>query len=290
MFKGIFSKKPTTRISLYLAKNRIALCHIKNGQVESLAHESIFSEAQWETVFSSFVQQYQLQNSEASVVLSRDFYQTFDIEKPKVAESELLVSLPFAIKDLVSESIFDLVVDYYDRPLQRQSVKITTICVAKATIIKIRDMVLNEKIKLKNITIEELAITYLLEDSEQANILLSQYNNDLILTVVKNAHPYFSRRLRGLGAKLTTALDSTENTLVDDLSLEIQRVLDYINSQLGITKVEHLYLALTCPDINALVNSLNSYLTLKIVPFGDEGQYDFDNFPAYGPLIAEQTI
>ena len=289
LLKGLFSKQSTARISLYLANNRIAICHTDNNSVALLAQETISSESQWESVFTSLVKKYQLQHSEISVVLSRDFYKTFDIEKPNVADNELLASLPFAIKDLVSESIFDLVVDYYDRPVQRKGTQITTVCVAKNMVIKIRDMVLKEKIKLKDITIEELAITCLLEDSEQANILLSQYNNDLILTVVKNAQPYFSRRLRGLASQLPMQLDSPENTLVDDLSLEIQRVLDYINSQLSITKIEHLHLALTCPDINCLVDKLNGYLAINIVSFGDDGQYDFENIPAYGPLIAEQV-
>ncbi|MEH6454040.1 MAG: hypothetical protein V7782_13480 [Psychromonas sp.] len=289
LLKGFFSKKARSHISLYLANNRIAICHIENGIVELLDQESIASESQWVTVFTAFVKQYQLQNSEVSVVLSRDFYQTFNIEKPNVEDNELLASLPFAIKDLVSDSIFDLVVDYYDRPMQRHSKQITTVCVARTKIIKIRDMVLNAKLKLKNITIEELSITRLLGNSEEANILLSQSNNDLILTVVKNAQPYFSRRLRGLGAQLAMQSQQSEIVLVEELSLEIQRVLDYINSQLNITKIDHLYLALNCADIHLLINELNNYLSINLASFGDVQQYDFDNLSAYGPLIEEQS-
>ena len=116
MFKTLFSKKSSASISLFLGMNRLAICLLQEGEVSLLAQADISSDAQWGEVFESWVNAHKLQNYQVSVVLGRDFYQTFDIEKPKVEESELLATLPFSIKDLVTESIFDLVVDYYDRP------------------------------------------------------------------------------------------------------------------------------------------------------------------------------
>jgi len=113
MLNTFFSSKPTASISLFLGIDRIALCIRQKKQVSLLAQTAITSDSQWAEKFDSWVDEFKLHKYQVSVVLSRDFYQTFDIEKPKVAENELLASLPFAIKDLITDSIFDVVVDIY---------------------------------------------------------------------------------------------------------------------------------------------------------------------------------
>ncbi len=286
MFKTLFSKKSPAQISLFLGMKRLAICLLEDGRIRLLAQATVSSDSQWPKVFESFVNEHKLHNSQVSVVLSRDFYQTFDIEKPKVEENELMASLPFAIKDLVSESIFDLVVDYYDRPFQQhKGNQITAVCVPKQRILSIRDMVLKYAMKLKEITVEELALTRLLGNRAEVNLLLSQQNNELVLTVVKEGQLFFSHRLRGFNELLALPLSDVENTLLDGLSLELQRALDYINSQLRIASISHLYLALVCPDINLLAEKLGSYLAKNVVPFGEKDQYDFSNILAYGLLM-----
>lgn len=286
MFKTLFSKKSPASISLFLGMNRLAVCLLEEGEISLLAQQDITSDAQWVEVFTSLVTTHKLQNHQVSVVLSRDFYQTFDIEKPKVEESELMATLPFSIKDLVTESIFDLVVDYYDRPfVQHQGEQITAVCVSKQRIISIRDMLLKHALRIKEITTEELALTRLLGNSAQVNLLLSQQNHELVLTVVKEGQLFFSHRLRGFNELLALPLSEVEDRLVDSLSLELQRVLDYINSQLRLTSISHLYLAVVCPDITLLAEKLSEYLAKKVVPFAEKEQYDFTNIIAYGVLM-----
>ncbi len=286
IFKNVFCKKSKARISLYLGIKRMAVCHMHEGRVCLLAETSITSESHWEEAFDAIVHEHKLSAAEVSVVLSRDFYQTFDIEKPKVDKSELPASLPFTIKDLVADSIFDLVVDYYDMPLQQhKGEQITAVCILKKRVIRIRDMVLKHAMTLKEITIEELAVTRLLGNKEEADILLSQQNNELVLTVVKQGQLYFSHRLRGFNELLGQPLDDVEGLLLDSLSLELQRALDYINSQLRVAAIGHLYLAVICPDINLLAEKLGSYLARNVVPFGEPEQYDFNNILTYGVLM-----
>jgi MSHA biogenesis protein MshI len=286
MLKTFFSTKPSISISLFLGMKRLALCILQEGKVSLLAQADISSDSQWEEQFAAWVNEHKLQKSQVSVVLSRDFYQTFDIEKPKVDENELLASLPFAIKDLITDSIFDVVVDYYDRPLMPQKGdQITAVCIAKHKVIQIRDMLLKHAMQIKEITIEELALTRLLGDGEEVNLLLSQQQNELVLTVVKNGQLFFSHRLRGFNELLALPLSEVEDTLLDGLSLELQRVLDYINSQLRLTSIAHLYLAVVCPDIALLAEKLGFYLAKNVVPFGEKGQYDFTNILAYGLLM-----
>lgn len=288
MLKKWFSKQTEKKISLYLGDKQIAICHQLDGRPTLLAKKAVNSDAQWLEMFTVLVQEFQLQGCQVSVVLGREFYQTFDIEKPKVDQSELLATLPFSIKDLVSESVFDLVVDYYDMPLQqRKGEQITAICLPKTRVLMIRDMLLGAGLKLKGITIEDLALTALLGKHDEANILLSQQNNELVLTVVKEGQLYFTHRLRGFNELLVLPLEEVENALLDGLSLELQRALDYVSSQLRINAIGTLYLAVICPDIKLLSEKLGGYLARNVSPYGEEGQYDFLSILAYGGLVEE---
>jgi MSHA biogenesis protein MshI len=288
MLKKWFSKKTQKQISLYLGDKQIVICDLQEGLPVLLAKKAVNSEGQWSEAFTALVNKHQLQGCQVSVVLGREFYQTFVIEKPKVEESELLSSLPFTIKDLVSESVFNLVVDYYDMPFQqRKGEQITVICLPKTRVLMIRDMLLKSALQLDGITIEELALAALLGCHNEANILLSQQNNELVLTVVKEGELYFTHRLRGFNELLVLPLADVENTLLDGLSLELQRALDYINSQLGINAVGALYLAVVCPDIKLLSEKLGVYLARNVQPYGEEDQYDFLSFLAYGGLTQE---
>ena len=285
MFKNFLSTKPSGAISLLLGMDRIALCIRRDGVVSLLAQSVISSDAQWHEKFDGWVNEFKLHKYQVSVVLTRDFYQTFDIEKPKVADNELLASLPFAIKDLITDSIFDVIVDYYDRPLMPQKGEmITAVCIAKQKVLQIRDMLLQHHMQIKEITIEELALAQLLGESEEVNLLLSQQRNELILTVVKNGQLFFTHRLRGFNELLLQPFEQVEEQLLDGLSLELQRVLDYINSQLRLTSIAHLYLAIICQDINILSEKLALYLAKNVLLFGEKDQYDFNNILPYGPL------
>ncbi|WP_354623741.1 hypothetical protein [Psychromonas sp. MME2] len=288
MLKKFFSKKSSSQISVYLGTNRVAICGMADGRVDLLAQARVATDQEWGEALSSLVQQHKLQHHQVRVVLSRDFYQTFDIEKPKVEDSELLASIPFAIKDLVSESIFDLVVDYYDIPLQQhKGEQITVVCTAMKLVIHIRDLLLKCEMELKEISTEELSLTALLNVENETNALLSEERNALVFTVVKNGQLYFSHRIRGFNDLLALPLGEQENVLIDGLSLELQRALDYINSQLRIASINHLYVALSCPDINALTSQLGANLARKVEPFGEAQQYDFSNIVAYGLLMDE---
>ena len=289
MLKKLFSKKLTKEISLYLSAKQISICHFQADKVTLLVTKVISSENQWLDVFIKLADEFQLSGFQVSVVLDRDFYQTFDIDKPQVDESELLATLPFSIKDLISESIFDQVVDYIDMPFQqRKGEQITVISIPKARVLLIRDMILNAGCQLKAITIQELSLTRLLGDHDEANILLSQQHNELVLTVVKSGQLHFTHRLRGFNELLPLPLDDVENALLDGLSLEIQRALDYINSQLRINAIGTLHLALVCPDIKLLSEKLGAYLARNVQPFGETEQYDYHALIAYGALMPEE--
>jgi len=287
MLKTLFSNRAKKSISIYLAMNKIAMCEQVNGQSVFIAGESIQSDHEWSIVIKKLVNEHRLKSYHVSVVISNDFYQKFDIDKPALEEKELLATLPFSIKDLVSESVFDLVVDYFDKPRQaRKNDQITVVCIPQSRVLQIRDMLSANELILKSITIEEIATTHLFAKSEEAKVLLCQQGSELLLSVVKAGQLYFSLRIRGYNDLLPKPLQKEGNQLVEGLSLEIQRALDFINSQLQITSIGALYLALPCPDIDLLASQLADYIGKEVTPFAK--QYNYDFLLAYGAALRGQ--
>jgi MSHA biogenesis protein MshI len=288
MLKKLFSSRVKKSISIYLGMHKVAICENSNGQPTLIAGEFVQSDAEWSVVIKKLVNTHSLQHHNVSVVIGKDFYQKFDIDKPKLDEKELLATLPFSIKDLVSESVFDLVVDYFDKPAQvRKGDQITVVCIAKERVVQLRELLSENTLKLVSITIEEIATCQLFEHSNEANILLSQQEGELLLSVVKSGQLYFSLRIRGYNDLLPLPLSETSNELVDGLSLEIQRALDFINSQLQINTIGALYLALQCPDIELLSSKLAAYLDKSVKPFPVQYHYDF--ILAYGGFDGENA-
>jgi len=289
MFKSLLPKRIKKTMSLYLSMHKIAICEYKNNRPIFLAGEFIQSDAEWPLVLKKWVTEYRLQNYTVSIVLGKDFYQKFDLDKPELDEKELMATLPFAIKELVSESVFDLVVDYIDKPPQvRKKNQMTVVCINKHKVFNLRDMLSAHKLKLRTITIEEIAACQLFTYSEDVNILLSQQYNELLLSVVKERQLYFSLRIRGYNELLSDSLDGEDNILVDGLSLEIQRALDFIHSQLQISTITTLYLALQCSDIHLLSTKLSNYIGKTIKPFPT--QYNYNFLLAYGGFEQEGNV
>jgi len=287
MFKTLFSKRSKKTISIYFGMNKVAICEYVNSQPVLIAGELIQSDDEWSITIKKMVNEYRLKNHNVAVVIGKDFYQKFDIDKPDLEEKELQATLPFLIKDLVSESVFDLVVDYFDKPEQvRKNPQITAVCMPKERVLQLRNLLSDNELMLKSITTEEIATSqlfessHLFEGSEEANILLSQQGAEILLSVVKSGQLYFSLRIRGYNDLLPTPLTEGDNPLVDGLSLEIQRALDFINSQLQINTIGALYLALQCADIDLLSSKLTHYIGKQVTPFPSDYNYDF--LLAYG--------
>ena len=287
MLKTLFPNRSKKTISLYFGMNKVAICECVNAQPVLITGELIQSDDEWSITVKKMVNEYRLKNHNVAVVIGKDFYQKFDIDKPDLEDKELLTTLPFAIKDLVDESVFDLVVDYFDKPEQvRKNAQITVVCIPKKRVLQLRDLLSDNELTLKSITTEEIATSQLFENSQlfetndEANILLSQQGAEILLSVVKSGQLYFSLRIRGYNELLPMPLIEGENPLVDGLSLEIQRALDFINSQLQINTIGVLYLALQCPDIDLLSSKLTNYIGKQVRPFPTDYNYSF--LLAYG--------
>lgn len=202
-----------------------------------------------------------------AVVLLKGMFTPVQIDKPKVPEAEVGKAITFAIKDFVQDNVSNLVADYVDMPKSPSypNDKILVVAAAKTFLKGLCD-VLNPMVKITSITCEEVAIAERFDaNDEQVSLVLYQpEGNELNMLVYRKSSLFFSRTLRGfinLPKYLPGSLDS--DTL-DSLSLELQRSIDFLVSQIKITQPKKLTLALDCQDVPAIKQYLESTFGFEI--------------------------
>jgi MSHA biogenesis protein MshI len=125
--------------------------------------------------------------------------------------------------------------------------------------------VLEAGLALNIIGVEELAICNLLVPSDDAIITLKEEEGgQLSLNIVKRNELFFSRRLRGYENLANLSPEELKNGVVDNLSLEIQRSMDYFESQLRQAPVKKIYISLESTHQDALADMIKQVIFISV--------------------------
>jgi len=224
-------------------------CHISTIQKRKgklkWVHQHSLSIDNWQAELKTYVEDNALTNTSCHVTLSISKYQLLQLDRPAVEDAELNKALKWAVKEqLFSEE--ELAIDYFDPPALASNVKkVNVVALSQRDIIEIRDGILKAELALKVISVEELTTCNLIAASDDAVIILKQEaEGQLSLNIVKRNELFFSRRLRGYENLVSFSEDELKMAVVDNLSLEIQRSMDYYESQLRQAPVKRIYLSL----------------------------------------------
>ena len=173
-------------------------------------------------------------SGQCQLVLAHAHSQIVQVDKPNVPDAEMNAALKWQIKDLVSISPENMVLDYFDGPtLAGDHEKINVVCVPKSDLIELVATFTDNNLNISSITTEEFAFASLLPVQQDAVLFVCQQPNEEInLLIVKNGQLFFSRRLRGFAQIANKTEDELSMGVIDTLSLEIQRSTDYFERQL----------------------------------------------------------
>jgi MSHA biogenesis protein MshI len=242
----------------------IATLQRLNGQV-TWVKQHTFLVNDWQAQLANYVKHHKLGNTPCHVSLSLAKYQLLQVDKPQVLESEIKQALQWSVKEQFAKDD-ELVIDYFDLPAApANSKKLNVVALGKQEICHIRDGVLSAGMDLVTITIEELSNCNLLAFNEDAAIILSQNVGEQIsLNIVKNGLLYFSRRLRGYENLANFTEQELQLGIADNLALEIQRSMDYFESQLRQAPIKQVYLSLDTPHQDTLSKLINEVILINI--------------------------
>ena len=241
---NIFSKKQSDRlVGISLQQESVALCSLSSAVATSSAEADSgqaidFKKAKVEQLdFSAAIIALQDDTNftgKCHIVLNSQQSQIVQVDKPSVPAAEINSALKWQIKDLVSISPENMVLDYFNGPmLAGGQEKINVVCAPINELKKIVAAANQGDMDVASITIAEFAFASLLPIQNDACLLVCQQpNEEIVLLIVKQGKLFFHRRLRGFSQIANKTEDELVPTIIDSLALEIQRSSDFFERQL----------------------------------------------------------
>lgn len=216
-----------------------------NGDWESALKESLSSK-----VFDS---------NSVQLIVCANYYQTYQIDKPDIPESEWSVALPFLLKDLVSERVTEITASAVALPTSN---KLQVYVLPKKLLDKLVKITLSAQVELKGVVPEdeiwgdsagELSNFLLLQRSANTHFKLGAFVENTVC---------FQRTIRSVVPPLTGVASSALQ--LDGLALEFQRSIDYLSSQIKGTQLHQLKICCDEEDEAELRDALNNTLSSTV--------------------------
>ncbi len=271
----LFGKKAKSkgRVGLMINEDSIAIAYLESRRGEprliscqNLALESAGSAGK---MLEKLVKQMNLEGEQCSYVLNPKDYNLHLVEAPNVEPEELRSAVRWKIKDLLDMKVEDAAIDTFPVPedAYRGRKMVYVVAVLKSRIKSIVEMVDGSGMELAIIDIPELAMknysSLLIEDS-QGVAFMDLRRTGSTMNITRNGDLYLTRRIN---TQLDPdVMDSPEwPSLKDRLVLEIQRSLDYYESQLGGGQITRIVIAQRHHDTAGMAKTLDELLAAQVM-------------------------
>jgi MSHA biogenesis protein MshI len=268
-------------IGLSLIDNELALAHIgiEAGLPALLLCESfeLASAQQAGKVLADKAQSFGLEQTLCNFVLAPSDYSLLLVEAPNVEPAELAAAAKWKIKDMIDKPLDQLAVTVFPIPgdaYRSQRDMLYVVAADRNKIQQVVDMVTSAGLKLESIDIPELAmrnLTMLFSDDSAGLATMDLRHDGSLLNLSKNGSIYLTRHLSTqVGDEI---LGSHEwESVRDRLVLEIQRSLDYYESQMGQGHINRVLVAPRKQDSDALRAELDQAMGIKVEVMNLQGR------------------
>lgn len=207
--------------------------------------------AQRQSTLSALVGKAKADGCLCNLVLPANQYQLFQIEKPSVDESEVGEAVFWKLKDMIDYPLDDAVSDVFTFPddaSRGRGAQVNVVSARKTLLKEHVKLIESSGLALTSIDVTELALRNLarkftVEDQSLGFIYMRDGFGMMVL--VKGDTLYLSRKIDIQSQALQD--QSRQETVVQQLSLEIQRSVDYFESQMA--QIPPRRVVLLGPDI-----------------------------------------
>ncbi|MDG3084802.1 MSHA biogenesis protein MshI [Vibrio hannami] len=222
-------------------------------------------DSNWEQTLDAALATIDIKGSQLTVVISSQFYQSYQIDKPEIPEEEWSSALPFLLKDLITERVTDIVADGY--PLS-DGKKAQAYVLNKAVLASINGIVGNAGGVLNRIVPEDEVWGYLQNDYPNFMLLHRSQKSNFKIGAYVERKIRFQRAIRGVVSPITgTAMGDLQ---LDSLALEIQRSTDFLSSQFRDVSINHLFVCCDEEMQLELVTALSERLGIQVYAATDQ--------------------
>ncbi len=278
--KQLFSPPdPTGNLGISLQQQAISYCMV-NDEQQVLCDSTQVIDNQYHQAFKQLHQNGDIQG-QCHVVLSSKQNQIVQIDKPQVPENEINAAVKWQVKELVTISPENMIVDYFDGPkLVGGMEKINVVCANKNDLASWVKSLSKNKITIGTITVEEFAFASLCPITDEAHLIICQQpQEDMLILIIKQGLLYFQRRLRGMEKIAEKSEDELNMGIIDSLSLEVQRSTDYFERQLKQAPIRNIDVLVPMKNEAYLARRLaeNTHVPVNMftMPEGYEDQREY---------------
>ena len=245
--------------------NRLRLSYCEFIHTKNVAEQS--------SVLRDLVARLKLDEYSCHIVLASENYRRVNIEAPAVAENELNAAIRWKIADLIDIPTDKATIDYYSVPTSMRANSSTMLEVVASSNDLIKDLSDKSKqvgLQLKVIDILETVLrnlAVLLPENKRGVAVLYLRESSGTILIQKEGVIYLSRNFDigywNLGLAATASSGENPNSVEqNNLALEIQRSLDYVESYYGIPPISGLVVVPLAQNTQGLLNILNSNLSI----------------------------
>jgi len=257
-------------IALHAKFVRLVKGNLIDGLLHYHSHDEveIDGEDQWVAVLKELIKKHQLDEAHCCLVIPGNRYQMLQIDKPGIPEEEIVGALAWSIKDLVAGiPPEDIVADFMQVPTkpQGQGDKINVVVTSNKTIQPLIEVFHDRNIVLDAVLPEELSLRNVLDTSASASLLItSQKGEEVILQIIKQDELYIARKLRGFNRIHLCSIEDLEQGVIENLYLEIQRSMDFFDSQLKQAPVKNVLVALPCIHQQSIIEQFSQLFKVGV--------------------------
>lgn len=236
------SNDTPSQLALHLGSSSITLAELVAGRI-SHCQQLGYQQGQLVSELSRLLAGVGKQTP-FQLILAPEFYQVVQLDKPALSDQEMLQALPWQIKDLVSIAPEDIIADYIDLPGSGNgAAKINAVAASATSLQQLVTPIHDAGLNLGSIMPEEWLAGRLVAAGAQATMLvIHQPEQEVLIQIVRNGELYFSRRTRGFARLHLAGAGELADGTLDRLQLELQRSMDYVESQLKQPPVRDIFL------------------------------------------------
>ncbi|XOV89044.1 MAG: biogenesis protein MshI [Pseudomonadota bacterium] len=225
-----------------------------------------------DAAFRRWIQAAGLDNCPCHAVLSPETITLLQVDRPAVPAAELGEAIRWSIKDSLDYPPGDAVIDCFDVPedaLRGRSPLVNVVAVNRRDIIHVVERVKSAGLSLQSIDIPELCLRNLAAEQQEADKAIAMLvieGERGTMMIFRNGLLYLSRHITCDGG---LSKGGVEPSSLAQVCLEIQRSLDYFESQLGQIP-PRIILVHAGAATGSLVKAIDANLALATRRLGDD--------------------
>lgn len=219
-------------------------------------------------VLHQWVEKNNLQKAPCNCLIAQHDVQLFQLEKPAVADDELLQAVSWKINDLINYDVESAVVDVYELPLSPKSPLnyINAVVANENVVAGYVDSIKQSELTLSAIDIHDLVTKNYCKfcDNEGQTIAVLQLSEtEGLVTIYHDQDLYVARDFKIGLLEIQTDTDEAE-AVYDSLLLELQRSLDYFESTYGLAMVQKMLIFPQTAETSRMANYIQNYVPYEL--------------------------